>query len=219
MIEEEEEIICVLEEIDNTFSSINRRLREVRGAVERMGEQSVQIAHDLDPWIRFFEADWKCEADASVCEEVCKENPQNMSEIHESPLVMKFSSPRNPFVDATSSEILNRTFLGDLDRRFQSGMHDSMSSGLVSLPMQEFELCESDSSEMHSFDADAIPAAFRSEKELFLIYEFISKSRGAGIEQIGRAFPSLSRGKIDVFVDLLLRKRFVCRRDGVFRTE
>ena len=152
-------------------------------------------------WIRFFDAAGELvEMNASIHKEYHQE-----IEIHETPVTMRFSSPKNPFIDNTSSEILNRTFLGDLDQRFESNHLLSVTSSNVT-PIRSKEIgshIESDSSGIFPFDPDTIPSAFKNENDLFLIYEFICNAM-------------LSQDKMDIFIDLLLRKKFISKKGGVF---
>lgn len=223
MIETEEEIICVLEEIDSRFSSINRTLRGIRACVERMGEDSQNIARDVEPWIRFFSTS-TASRDVDVCEqlEICsgvdgKESGHVGSETHMSPETMRFSSPRNPFVDNTSSEIVNRTFLGDLGKRFETGRMESSSSILMVVEsggVEEKNEDQESSDGVVLFDMEKIPPAFRNEKELVQIYDFVCRNPGVHVEDVYRELQTQSRDKTDIFIGLLVRKRFVGRRGG-----
>lgn len=221
MLETEEEIVYVLEEIDNTFSSINRTLRSIKGCIEKLWEGNQSIIEDLNPWVKFFEAETDfTEIDTSVCGATSSKSAedfavQDVSRMQESPLIMRFSSPKNPFVDNTSSEILNRTFLGELDRRFEHNEAvDSVSSSCTPVIQKNgLESCEgSDSSDIVPFDANMVPAAFQKEQYLFPVYKFISQNSSVTIEEVYREFHILPKEKLNIFIDLLLRKRFVTKK-------
>ncbi|KMV64998.1 hypothetical protein M970_110390 [Encephalitozoon cuniculi EcunIII-L] len=227
MIEVEEEIIRTIEEIDSTFSSINRTLRSIRGSVEKMDRSNQKMIRDLVPWTRFFSAELEdsteneplhSEGSQSIEEEP---NFQNICVAGESPESMKFSSPGNPFIDSTSSEVLNKTFLGNLSARFHTSNAESASSSLV--PMAEEKAFgpyeESESSDgILPFNPSMLPPVFRNEESLFLVYDLISRGLGITMEEIYKEIPGVPREKINIFVDLLTRKKFVGREGNKFRT-
>lgn len=218
MAEVEEETICILEEIDNTFSSINRTLRDIRGFVERIGGKNKKMVQDLSPWIRFFDAGEPDRTNTGQKYHEVERVTFQEIETHETPVTMRFSSPKNPFVDNTSSEILNRTLLGDLDKRFHNIVPSVASSGDLSVQNGEIESYnESDSSALIPFDLDIIPPVFRNEKDLFVIYEFISNGSGVDVKDVYDKFSVLPREKVSVFVDLLLRKKFISMKEGILR--
>lgn len=226
MIEVEEEIISTIEEIDNTFSSINRALRSIRESVERIGKDNRKIAKDLGPWMRFFSEEHRGDLEDNA---PCRGSSQRAPEDHglqdiyvtgESPVSMKFSSPGNPFVD-TSSEMVNRTFLGDLSARFHASHGGSMSSS--SVPMVEERAFaaygeDESSDDILPFNPSVLPPVFQGEEGLFATYKLISQGTGVRLEEICRRLPMVPREKISIFIDLLLRKRFIGKRGDVFRT-
>ncbi|KAG5858660.1 hypothetical protein KMI_12g18230 [Encephalitozoon hellem] len=227
MIEIEEEIIHTIEEIDTTFSSINRTLKNIREFVERIGRDRRKIGKDLEPWMKFFsvESEDSIESEVPYSEagQEIGEDPsfQNICVTEGSPESMKFSSPRNPFVDSTSSEMLNKTFLGDLSARFHTSNVENESSSFVRIAeeraFRSYEESES-SEDILPFNPDMLPPLFRNEKGLFLVYEAISRGSNVTIEEIYKEVSGVSREKISIFVDLLLRKRFIAKEGDTFRT-
>lgn len=227
MIEIEEEMIHTIEEIDTTFSSINRTLRSIREFIERIGRDRCKMDRDLGPWIRFFSAESEDsignEVSHSGTEQRLEEEPsfQNIYVTEGSPESMKFSSPRNPFVDSTSSEMLNKTFLEDLSARLHTSNVENESSSFFRVSeeraFRSYEESES-SEDILPFNPSMLPPLFQNEKSLFLVYEVISKSSSITIEEIYREISTVPREKINIFVDLLLRKRFIGKEGDKFRT-
>ncbi|ADM12527.1 uncharacterized protein Eint_110270 [Encephalitozoon intestinalis ATCC 50506] len=226
MIEIEEEIIRTIEEIDNTFSSINRTLRNIRGSIESIGKNNRKISEGLSPWIRFFSVE---SSESEESELLTTENEprlveepsfQNICVTEGSPISMKLSSPRNPFVDSTSSEMLNKTFLGDLSARFHTSNAENESSSFVKIveekAFESYEETES-SDNIFPFNPGMLPPLFRNEEGLFLVYEIISRAP-ITLEEIYNEISTIPREKINIFVDLLLRKRFIGREGNTFRT-
>ncbi|KAM0671703.1 hypothetical protein CWI42_120260 [Ordospora colligata] len=226
MIEEEEEIIHIMEEIDCTFSSINRTLRKMKEVVERIEKENKLIINNLSPWQRFFCIESTEDvineyADLPTHKDISESCADNTYVLDESSMSMKFSSPRNPFVDSASSETLNRTFLGNLEARFNWSNAENTSSSIVPVVEErEFEFQdESESSDaILPFNPSMLPPAFRTDEGIFMVYRYIAGCSGATIEDICRGVPMLGRERIQIFVDMLLRKRFIGKRGASFRT-
>ncbi|KAH9410564.1 hypothetical protein HK407_12g16950 [Ordospora pajunii] len=223
----EEEIIHIMEEIDCTFSSINRTLRKMKEILERVEKENKQIVSNLGPWQRFF-----C---IGSTEEIITEYPRNVTTQNdidescaddtciqdESSMSMKLSSPRNPFVDNGSSETLNRTFLGDLEARFNWSNAENTSSSIVPVIEErgfEFQEESESSDAILPFNPSMLPPAFQTDEGIFIVYRYIAGCSGATIEDICRGAPMLGRKRIQIFVDMLLRKKFIGKRGASFRT-
>jgi hypothetical protein len=216
MIGMEEEVISSIEEIDNSFSSINRTLKEILGTIDGMAKKNKQVTENCAPWLRFFGASTDIAEAKSMGLPVDSGLDAEVPECVESPLMMRFSSPKNPFIDSTSSEIMNKTLLGDLGRRLSSNPGCPSTSSSIPLPRPELESSESDSSVLLPFNAEDIPSSFRSEKELFTLYELIAAGNGVSHEDISRCLPGLPPEKLSIFIELLLRKRYIGRRKNKF---
>jgi hypothetical protein len=214
----EEEIINSIEEIDNTFSSINRTLREILAIVDDIGEKDEEIVENCAPWLRLFEVDSGTAEGRDIGSYTEGSAEARHSEYVESSLMMKFSSPRNPFIDNTSSEIINKTLLGDLDRKFNSNLGCSSTSSNIPILRPELETFESDSSVLLPFNIEDIPPSFRNEKELFMLYEFIAAGDGVSHEEISGRLPELPPEKLSIFIELLLRKRYIGKKKNRFTT-
>ncbi|EOB14613.1 hypothetical protein NBO_20g0001, partial [Nosema bombycis CQ1] len=102
MIEEDDQIVNYIEDIDATFSSINRRLKEILMKVYDIKKVNTKVIQDFEPLMKMF--------NINKTENIFVED-LNFPQIENSSLILKTSSPKNPFVDGTSSELINKTML------------------------------------------------------------------------------------------------------------
>lgn len=240
MVEEEEEIIRNLEEIDSNFSSINRTLKDIRNILDKVTERNKSISKDLKPWQNFFDIPAQLKHLGHNAENIehhynkdLKRKEIYNTHINEmnSPIVMKFSSPGNPFLDnsprpcqhdQTSSEIVNRTLLKALDQRFQPfNPNDTTSSTpnvVVKHPSLAEEDEETDSSDIISFRVEALPPIFKDEKFIGDVYSYIADRSSVAVEELYQAFPSLPREKIDIFLDFFGKRHYIKKSGNTYST-
>ena len=162
-IKENEETIQVLEEIDENFSAIKTTLRELRLKIGKMAEKNKEIVEDCRPWIKFFDVQTKQEfspfSDLHLASLKYKE-------ISQSPNHLGLNSPKNPFVEVESSELLNRSIFKD----FKASSTDNSSVSYINIVSNGDEkenAMHNDSDEtdncLRAFDRSLLPEIFREE--------------------------------------------------------
>lgn len=216
-IREDEEIIKELEDIDENFSAIKSTLRELRLKIAMVAEKNREIVEDSRPWIKFFEV----------------QSPQNFSpfsELHlnslklndhtHSPNNLNLSTPRNPFVEAESSELLNRSLCKALKMALTPSsscvVSDQNNDNLRTVPQIDSEDTNHD---IVPFEKSLLPEIFQNEEDLAGLYNFIKKHRSVSLEHIVEHFKEISPEKLEILVSLLCRKRFVKQKDSKITVE
>lgn len=189
MIEQDEEIIKNLEELDTTFSRINKVLRSLKNKVEAIEETNRAIIRDCSPLREFFALGdaqrLGLEEDAAGSEVPNTVDTQSF---------LKHSSPMNPFRrrDGVSTEVSR-----------------SPPNDISSIAEETAKASDSMVSELVEFDQDLLPEGFRDIEEVQMIYYFVEKRRSVSLDEIYVRFGNVSRELMDIFLDVLIRKNFV----------
>lgn len=214
LLEEDERVIQVLEELDSNFSSIRVSLRDMRMKIARVSGLSKQLVKDCTPWVKFFEVE--CKVEPSPLSEL-QLNSLKLKEITNSPDNLSYAPPRNPFLEAESSDVLNKSIL----KNIKYSTTDSSSAVVLAreglenydngtgADSEDFEI------EIRPFDASQIPSIFQAEKDLFILYEFVKSNRVVSVETIATKFSEVPPEKLEIFISLLCRKRFIKQRNGM----
>lgn len=205
MIEEEEKIVNYLEDIDSTFSSINRRLKEILTRISDMEKINSKVIKDFGPLMKMFNIK---QSDPLLHKEEDLVYNENSS------VILKTSSPKNPFMDTASSELLNRTIFN----KFEDSVKISSSSVLeeCKYTCSNVYYEDSSSSDIVGFDLEKIPDLFKNENHLFEVYNFIKERKSVKFEEIIENFDNVDCEKIVIYLDLLRNKKFIKRRDNLF---
>lgn len=205
-IKENEEIIQVLEEIDENFSAIKTTLRELRLKIGKMAEKNKEIVEDCKPWIKFFDVHNNPEfspfSDLHLASLKYKE-------ISQSPNNLSSSTPKNPFVEIESSELLNRSIFKDL----KASSSHNLSLESINITNEKENIPNNDSDEtdhgLKPFEKSQLPEIFQNETDLDELYFFIQKNRSVSLEDITDHFKNISPEKLEILISILCRKRFV----------
>lgn len=213
-LEEDEQAIQMLEELDSNFSSIRVLLREMRMKIARIAGLSKQLVKDCAPWIKFFETESK--AELSPLSELHL-NSLKFKEIANSPDNLSYVPPKNPFLEAESSDLLNKSIFKNLKCNTTTE-----SSSAIVLAKNSFENYENTAAadsediecEVKPFDASQIPSIFQAERDLFSLYEFVKSNRIVTVEAVLRNFTETPPEKLEIFISLLCRKQFVKQKNG-----
>lgn len=211
-IKEDEEMIQLLEEIDENFSGIKSALRELRIKMGRVHEKSKEISDDCKPWIVFFEMQQKQEfsplSDLHL-------NSLNYRDTTQSPDNLNLSSPKNPFVEAASSDLLNKSLSKDLRLNLtalSSTSYVNTCMGLGNQTKARLDESEDTDYEIVPFDKLSLPDLFQNEDDLINLYEFIRENQIVSLERIANHFKNVASEKLEIFISFLCRKRFVKQR-------
>jgi hypothetical protein len=207
MIEEDEQIVNYIEDIDATFSSINRRLKEILMKVYEIKKVNTKVIQDFEPLMKMF--------NINKTENIFVED-LNFPQIENSSLILKTSSPKNPFVDGTSSELINKTMLNTTVESVK------VSSSLVEdCKYSEANLIYEDSSstELREFNIELIPELFRNEEHLMNVYNFIKSRKSVQFEELIETFGDVDSEKVVIYLDLLKNKKFIKRKNNLFYVE
>lgn len=186
MIKKDEEIISALEQLDSTFSQINRVLKQIKRKVDKMEESNRALIGDCDPWCRFFGLE-RTEAAETA------ETPQQLATDTQS--FLKHSSPVNPFCKGRGSR-------ADAGAERESGTLETYADGSL-------QASDTMVTDLVDFDQELLPDGFREIDEIRMIYYFIEKRRTVSVEEVYERFGSVSRELMDILLDVLIRKNFV----------
>jgi hypothetical protein len=211
-IEEDELIIQNLEELDCNFSSIKMTLREIKMKIEKISISSKNLLKDSEAWINFFEIEKK--AEISPLSELHM-NSLRYQGCADSPNIMNIQSPKNPFIETNSSELLNRSILKDLKIGSESNneivLNRSRFENYESHPIAESEDFEG---ELKEFKVEQLPEIFQGEKDLLDLYYFVKNKGTVSIEEIVARFIETPAEKLEIFINLLCRKNFIKQREN-----
>jgi len=214
-IREDEEIIKELEDMDENFSAIKSTLRELRLKMSMVAEKNREIVEDCRPWIKFFEVKSQ---EFSPFSELQLNTPKFNDKAH-SPSNLNLSSPRNPFVEAESSELLNKS----LCKALKMTMGSSSSYVNVDQNISNQETPQIDSEDTNHdiipFEKALLPEIFQNEEDLAEIYSFVEKHRSVSLEHIVEHFKDISPEKLEILISLLCRKRFVKQKNSKITVE
>lgn len=150
----DETIISLLEEIDSTFSKINRVTREIKTKVEAVQQNNLETVENVRPWLNFF-----------------------------------------GITETTSKELVED--------------HTKWETSDNIAP------ADSDDTGIFEFDIALLPPVFQKEEEVVQIYEFIKQNKCVDLSAVLEALGSENRSRAVVFVDLLVKKRFVRMRNNI----
>lgn len=218
-IREDEEIIQVLEEIDENFSAVKSTLRELRLKIGKMAERSREIAEDCKPWAKFFEVRPKQEfspfSDLHL-------NSLRYKEVVQSPDNLNYSSPKNPFVEVESSELLNKSLSKDLKLNLaasSSGSCIGVGSNVENPKNTQSNDSEDTDYGLRPFEKALLPEIFQNEPSLAELYGFIEKHRSVSLEHIVSSFGDIPPEKLEILISVLCRKRFVRHKNSKITIE
>ena len=97
MIERDEEIISSLEELDSTFSQINKVLQQIRGKVELIGSKNRALVEDCAIWRNFFGVEMLENRGTAIPEGGVVDAQADVQSVAETQSTIRPSSPINPF--------------------------------------------------------------------------------------------------------------------------
>lgn len=215
ILEEDEQIIQLLEEIDSNYSSIRVLLRDMRVKIGRLSVQNKQVISDCEPWIKFFESGFRNEH--SPISEL-QFSSSKFKELENSPNLLNYSAPKNPFVEIETSELFNKSLLKSL----KSSVTNESSLAHEATPSKvNVTVCDSEENDLQirNFDIKEIPSIFQNEKDLFDLFKFIQSNRSVALEIVSKSFDFLPPEKLDIFISLLCRKQFIKQKNGKLSVE
>jgi hypothetical protein len=185
MIEKDEEIINSLEELDSTFSQINKVLRLLRCKVEAVEAANKSLIRGCNTWCNFFGIK-KAQKDTTA-----EHHAQDAHHSFETQSVLKPSSPVNPFHrrDEASDEKLLPTEMTFGDDN--SWINDTEASELV------------------DFSQQLLPEGFKEIDEIKMIYYFVQQHGAVAVDEVYERFSDISRELMNIFLDMLIRKNFI----------
>lgn len=186
MIKKDEEIISALEQLDSTYSQINRVLKQIKRKVDEMEESNRALIGDCHPWCRFFGLEGAEAAETAETQEQLATDTQSF---------LKHSSPVNPFCRGRGSK-------ADANVEKGNGTSETFADGSM-------QASDTMVSELVDFDQELLPDGFREIDEVRMIYHFIEKRRTVSVEEVYERFSSVSRELMDILLDVLIRKSFV----------
>ncbi|KAL0265589.1 UNVERIFIED_CONTAM: hypothetical protein PYX00_011302 [Menopon gallinae] len=186
MIKKDEEIISALEQLDSTFSQINRVLKQIKRKVDVVEESNRALIKDCDPWCRFFGLEKPETADTL-------ETPLQLATDTQS--FLKHSSPVNPFCRERSGQA-SAAAAGN------GGAVDAFADGST-------QASDTMVSDLVDFDQALLPEGFQEISEIKMIYYFIEKRRTVPVEEVYERFSCVSRELMEILLDVLIRKNFV----------
>lgn len=215
-IEEDEQRIKLLEEIDENFSAIKATLRELRIKIGKFSEKNKEIVLNCMPWAHFFETEAKVEF--SPLSELHL-NSLKYKELNNSPGNLNFTTPNNPFIEAESSELLNKSIFKKINFCSTSSSTPVMfeKPGLENIDNKSFP--DSDDTEIRAFQTNLLPPVFQNEEDLFNLYNFIQKNGSVSLESIIENFKDISHEKLEILISLLCRKNFVKQKNSKITVE
>lgn len=189
MIEKDEEIIKSLEELDSTFSQINRVLKHLREKVEAVEERNRVLIQDCAPLRGFFGLG--ATRSLGLGEGLPVSEAPNTVDTQS---FLRPSSPVNPFYKrgAVPSEG-ERTHPTDVS----------------SVAEETAKASDSIVSELLDFDQELLPEGFKDIEEVRMIYYFVERRRSVSLDEVYERFGNVSRELMDIFLDVLIRKNFV----------
>ncbi|KAM0681715.1 hypothetical protein GINT2_000229 [Glugoides intestinalis] len=218
-IAEDEQIIELLEEIDENFSAIKTTLRDLKIKFGNVAGKNREIVDDCKPWINFFEVQTKS-AFSPLSD--LQLNSLGYTQLAQSPDNLKYSSPKNPFVEMESSELLNKCIFKDIKTD-----SPSFSSTTLCIDKENSEnpkakeQCDSEDTEydIKPFERELIPEIFQEEHDLIDLYNFILSRGSVSVENILEKFSEVQPEKLEILISFLCRKRFVKQKNASITVE
>lgn len=187
--------------------------------IDNIAVVNQQLVSDLQPWVNFF--DTKQAEHLSPLSDLHL-NSLQAGKVADSPCVMKRAVPNNPFSEANSSSLLNKSVLkghGD------GTVNDSSNTIMLNKSrFADFDTAIADDSEgtegaLRRFSLSEIPAIFHQEQALIDLYYFIAEQKTVTVEKICQQFPEISTEKLKIFANLLTRKNFVRQTQNTLTIE
>lgn len=208
-LEEEEKIIQSLEELDSTFSNIRSTLKSIKTKISRIASGNKRLCDDCSPWMNFFESGGMQNTSPLSLIHL---NSLQFKDVIDSPDIMNVSSPKNPFMDINTSNLLNKSLMKE-----NRSTTISDSSSTLHINKSRYETYESvvngDSEEssirLDPFDITKIPEIFQKENDLKYLYDFIELHRTVCLEDICHKFEMMPVEKLKIYISLLCRKNFI----------
>lgn len=209
-IREDEEIIKELEDMDENFSAIKCTLRELRLKIARIAQKNKEIVDDCKPWIKFF--DVKSQQNFSPFSEL-QLNSLKFNDASHSPNNLNLSSPRNPFVEVESSELLNKSLCKVLKISMASSSSCTNTDQNVGNQKDPHSDSEDTMHDIVPFERDQLPEIFQNESDLIGLYNFIQEQGTVTLESVIERFRDIPAEKLEILMSFLCRKRFVKQKD------
>jgi hypothetical protein len=214
MIEKYEEIISKLEGIDETFSEINRVLKEIQSKINNVALGNKKVVLDFRPWMEFFSVDKSIRAEGiselGMGGRLPIEDFHNDSIVQASPgtsSVLKVSSPNNPFVE-TSESFGNSLWTNRISEKYNLLCDEGEAK------KHECNMSDSLSESLIAFNERLLPEIFVKEKDIKVIYSYVSTNGGVTTKTLHKELAHIGKERLDLFVELLVRKRFLKMENG-----
>lgn len=186
MIEANEQTILYLEQLDNNFSLINRTLKDIQAKINNIYRINSKVVNDYKPLINFFSL--KVELN---------EKPKFSENILNSSIIMKSSSPKDPFADTSIAE-KSSSLVDNIKVYSDCCFDDSMSSDIV------------------DFDIRKIPELFKNEENLYNVYNYINEHKKVTFENLVEHFYIIEFDKLTIYLNLLKNKNFIKKKGNFF---
>ncbi|EJW04803.1 hypothetical protein EDEG_01025 [Edhazardia aedis USNM 41457] len=211
--EEDEIIISNLEEIDMTFSQINRVLKQIEQKFECFKNKSKVLSANFKPWQNFFGISECSQKTAKNNDlggdfEYCMDNTLQ-SIVLESTIAKDYESIYNT-ENTKQSDIQNNLPESYLSRSKIGVSTNNVNSSNICLNEDKKYVCA-------DFNKSLLPQIFESEFELIdEIYQIIKEHRQITLTEIQDKFKNEDEKKISIILNLLIRKNFIIFQNGAF---
>ncbi|EPR79584.1 hypothetical protein SLOPH_1848 [Spraguea lophii 42_110] len=196
MIENEEEQIKLIQEIDNTFTEINKALSETNTKLTTILKENKKISEDLKPYKNFFSI------------------KQNTNES----ILIDFNDHTILNSTIADNRIEDKSnILNDSDSTYKKIHTPSFTHSNSSINIESFKNEYSIAEEsLLSFDINILPDIFKKEKDLEILYNFIKNNKKVTKEEIIERFSDVENEKIKIFIDVLIRKNFIRKKNEYY---
>lgn len=216
-LQEDEEIIQLLEEIDSNFSEIRLHARELKMKIAVFAGKTKQIAENCNGWMRFFETEKNI--DFSPFSDLHLSSLKT-KELENSPNNLNYTAPKNPFLELETSELLNRSVIKHLKENVSSEILIPDEQEKLN-DIKDETFFESDEKEniFKPFNLKDFPAIFQKEQDLTELYKFIELKKCVTFDQIASHFKDISTEKLQIFITLLTRKKYIKSKNQIITFE
>lgn len=227
MYDIEEEIIEKLEEIDTTFSKINKVLESIKNKSNNFSIKNKKIIEDLHKYFNLFDIKQRKNKNSFNLEisfddklslneksEVSKNSYKHMhEEMGES----------NPF----DSSLVKEVYVEEEDNL--NGNEESSIEIPESIHAETFSVIKENkkikhnesrffsdlSSSLVKIEEISLPNIFKTDENLFKVYEFIKEKKNVKYEEILNKFKFLDGDTLEIYVQLFISKHLVRCKNGV----